>query len=77
MSWDAYDLPNGGEQRGKDLPAGGEDKGPELLSSAPRTFGLRGTKPDPLDYGDPIAYAEAESTYRQRNGVADVIELPR
>jgi hypothetical protein len=33
------------------------------------------TKPDPLDYGDPIAYAEAENTYRHRT--EDAIELER
>jgi hypothetical protein len=35
------------------------------------------TKPDPLDYGDPIAYAEAENTYRHRTEDADAIELVR
>ena len=74
MPCDEYDLLPGDEPRGKDLPAGTEQKGPELLSPAP---GRVATKPDPLDYGDPIAYAEAETTYRHRNDDADVIELPR
>jgi hypothetical protein len=71
MSRDAYDLLKGGEQRGKDLLAGGEQKGPELLSSVARR--LCSTKPDPLDYGDPIAYAEAENTYRHCTEDAEVI----
>jgi hypothetical protein len=74
MPWDEYDLLPGDEPRGKDLPAGAEQKGPELLYSAPSRFAA---KPDPLDYGDPIAYAEAENTYRHRNDDADVIELSR
>jgi hypothetical protein len=74
MPWDAYDLLKGDEQRGKDLLAG-EQKGPELLSSAPKRFRICSTKPDPLDYGDPIAYAEAENTYRHRTEGA--IELVR
>jgi hypothetical protein len=77
MSWDACDLLKGGEQNGKDLLAGGEQKGSDRLSSAPRSFRMRCTKPDPLDYGDPIAYAEAETTYRHCTEDAAVIELPR
>jgi hypothetical protein len=34
---------------------------------------LCSTKPDPLDYGDPIAYAEAENTYRHCTEDAEVI----
>jgi hypothetical protein len=34
------------------------------------------TKPDPLDYLDPIAYAEAETRYRHCAEDADAIELP-
>jgi len=77
MSSDAYDLLNSGEQRGKNHPAGGEQKGRELLSSAPRSLAPSCAKPDPLEYGDPISYAEAENTYRQCNEEADAIELPR
>ena len=77
MSWDAYELLNGGEQRGKNQPAGGEQKGRELLSSAPRSLRTCCAKPDPLDYGDPISYPEAENTYRLCNEEADAIELPQ
>jgi hypothetical protein len=77
MSRDACDRLKDGAQRGKDLLAGGEQKGSDLFSSAPRGFGMRCTKPDPLDYGDPIAYAEAENTYRHCTEDAAVIEFPR
>jgi hypothetical protein len=38
---------------------------------------MRCTKPDPLDYGDPIAYAEAVNAYRHCTEEGEVIELPR